>query len=284
MTVEKVEKEVSKQYLGLNNQRHSIEVDVAGGRVMSFCLDGKNHLAEKALFPGSTIWTSPQSDWDWPPSIVLDSQNYQLDTHTESVLMLSSEVCPQLNVSMVKTFSSISGGFRVEVEIHNAASYAQQYAPWQVTRVLGGDTYFRSASGITQNTGLELDQKGGSYRYRHNPALLEAGQKCFANESSGWIANVNEGLLFVKRFSPIPSQNVAPGEGELEVYAFDSEDSPYVEVEVQGAYEAIPAGAAAKWGIDWLLVEAPSELSSGAGEEADVEGACRIIEALVQGL
>ncbi len=47
-----------------------------GGRITTFSLDGKNVLTGPSVNPdnyGSTFWTSPQSDWDWPPIPEIDN-------------------------------------------------------------------------------------------------------------------------------------------------------------------------------------------------------------------
>ena len=51
-------------------------VDAAkAGRIVTFSLAGKNILtAAKSSQDnnwGSTFWPSPQSDWNWPPSVVM---------------------------------------------------------------------------------------------------------------------------------------------------------------------------------------------------------------------
>lgn len=225
---------------------------------MTFSLSGKNHLADKALFPGATTWTAPQSDWDWPPPPVLDSAEYAVCHSDEQTLHVKSGVCPQLGVSIGKAFSAIPRGFRVTTTIFNAANAPQAYAPWQVSRVLGGHTYFRSATGPLVSSGLPLQCEGDVYLYEHKPEQLSEGLKCFANNSGGWVANIFDGQIFIKRFPKLAVESVAPGEGEVEVYAFDSTSNPYVEVEVQGPYASIPPGAESAWVVDWLLIPLPA--------------------------
>lgn len=243
----------------LTNEQYSLSVDLAGGRVMEFSLAGKNHLADAALFPGSTIWTAPQSDWDWPPPPALDSEPYSVVHSNEQTLELTSAVCSQLNIRLTKTFSAIPHGFRVTTSINNVSSQAQTYAPWQVSRVLGGHTYFYSATGPLPNSNLPLQREGSVFLYEHNPKLLTEGVKCFANNSGGWIANIFAGQIFIKRFPKLDAVDVAPGEGEVEVYAFDCESNPYVEVEVQGPYSTIASGAQTSWAVDWWLIPVPDD-------------------------
>lgn len=267
----------------LRNQNRCLEVDSAGGRIMTFSLAGKNCLADKAMFPGATFWTSPQSDWGWPPPAVIDSDEYAVLANTGESIQLASGHCPKLKVQVRKAITPIEQGFRIVAEIQNIAASEQKYAPWQVTRVLGGATYFRSGTGLTSNTGLLMQSEGDAFCYRHDPSLLSEGQKCFANESSGWIANINDGLVFIKRFSAIPAAEVAPEEGELEVYAFESEQNPYVEVEVQGSYQTIPAGGYSQWSVDWLLFQAPDSLIQMMNRKnSGVNDVCRAIEELMQ--
>ena len=67
------------------------------------------------------------------------------------------------------------------------------------------------------------------------------------------MAHAASGLLFLKSFADVPPELQAPGEGEIEIYA----NNRYVEIEVQGPYALIDAGASASWAITWYLRKLP---------------------------
>ena len=60
-----------------------------------------------------------------------------------------------------------------------------------------------------------------------------------ADGVGGFVAHAASGLLFLKSFADVPPELQAPGEGEIEIYA----NNRYVEIEVQGPYAVIDAGA-----------------------------------------
>ena len=50
-----------------------------GGRIVTFSLSAHNILTGPAVDAanfGSTFWSSPQSDWNWPPPPEIDSAPY----------------------------------------------------------------------------------------------------------------------------------------------------------------------------------------------------------------
>lgn len=54
-------------------------VDAAiGGRIMEFSCHGRNALVTGGPQFGSTFWISPQSLWDWPPPVEIDSAPYAM--------------------------------------------------------------------------------------------------------------------------------------------------------------------------------------------------------------
>ena len=85
-------------------------------------------------------------------------------------------------------------------------------------------------------------------------------QKSFASGSDGWLANVFDGLLLIKRFAKVPLEREAPGEAEIEIYAHGDAAHPYIEVEQQGNYQTLTPGQSSSWTVQWDLLPAPAEL------------------------
>jgi hypothetical protein len=240
-----------------------------GGRITTFALDGINVLAGPEIDPnnfGSTFWTSPQSDWGWPPPSELDRQPYEYEFVGPSVV-LTSQPSPELEVRLVKRFSIDANRRSTELvyAIENLGTAPRCFAPWEVSRVPpGGVSFFpsgkkRDGSGPFQP--LVTREIDGITWYRHDAQSIEADQKLFADGAQGWMAHLGGDRLFIKTFSDISPQQQAPGEGEIEIYANRS----YLEIEQQGAYTEIKPGEVSQWTVRWYLRKLPSGVDPTLG-------------------
>jgi hypothetical protein len=247
---------------------HALELDgvrfevdpQAGGRVTSFSLGGFDVLAGSdvdANSYGSTFWTSPQSDWGWPPPAEVDRSPYSLVVQ-EDTLTLTGAPSPTLGVGVTKQFSAdrVRGAIALKYTIHNHGKTPKRYAPWEVSRVHArGLTFFPSGQASTGP--LRVQRLGMGTWFAHDPDVLtDVGQKSFAYGTQGLLAHAARGLLYVKSFATVPSELQAPGEAEIEVYA----NNRYVEVEVQGPYTVIEPGASVTWTVRWYLRKLPPSL------------------------
>ena len=234
------------------------EVDPrVGGRVTSFRLGGAEALLAPDVDPrnwGSTLWTSPQSDWGWPPPAEFDDVPYTVEPAPEAIVLVGPP-SDLLGVSLVKRFSADRGRRSILVEhgIRNVSSRPKTYAHWEVSRVpAGGLTFF--PTGASAGGSLTVRRIGAATWYEHEPTgLTDEGAKSFADGTGGFIAHVAGRLLFVKSFADLPPEAQAPGEGEVEIYA----NNRYAEVEVQGAYATIAPGTTATWTVRWSLRTLP---------------------------
>lgn len=236
-------------------------VDAAvAGRIVTCALGGKNILTSAKSREdnnwGSTFWTSPQSDWNWPPPAELDPGAYtaRLDG---AALVLESATLPGLELAVSKRFSVDAGYGVVTIEygIVNRGKQARSVAPWEISRVAsGGLTFFPMGDGLPWKGFQELlplTINNGVAWLSSATAPANADQKAFANGSEGWIAHVAGRLLLVKSFPGISAAQAAPGEAEIKLYT-DAGRS-YVEVENQGAYALLAPGAAVTWPVRWSL-------------------------------
>lgn len=246
----------------------SFEVDPqAGGRITSFRRGDAEVLVGPAVHPknwGSTLWTSPQSAWGWPPPAEFDDMPYEVVSRADGIELLGPPN-EALGVSLTKRFSVDARRDSVALEygIRNVASRPVTAAAWEVSRVPPGGLTFYPA-GATAGGALRLDRIGDGSWYRHDPSgLTEEGAKSFADGTGGFVAHVVGRLLFVKAFSDLPPRSQAPGEGEVEIHANDR----YVEVEVQGPYVRIEPGEVALWPVRWFLREIPPNMSLTAGSD-----------------
>lgn len=230
-----------------------------GGRIVTFAISGHNVLTgptvDAANF-GSTFWSSPQSDWNWPPPPEIDSAPY-VASLDGAVVSLSGATVTGLGLAVEKRFSADgqAGAVTVVYTIANRGGQARQVAPWEITRVAaGGLTFFPMGEGGPRKGPQDLLNTtivNGVAWFAYDAAAITADQKLFADGLGGWIAHVDGDLLLVKSFADTLPAQAAPGEAEIEIYA--NAGHTYVEVENQGAFVNLAPGAATTWTVRWIL-------------------------------
>jgi hypothetical protein len=251
------------------NGKHALKFDdvhfevdpKVGGRVTSFSIGGIDVLSGADVDAdsyGSTFWTSPQSDWGWPPPKELDRSPYSVVAGADT-LTLTGEPNLSLGVGVTKQFSvdRVRGAIVLKYLMHNLSDAPKRYAPWEVSRVHSrGLTFF--PSGPTSTGPLPMDRLGLGTWFAHDPTVLDkVGQKSFADGTHGFLAHTARGVLYIKSFTDVPPEMRAPGEAEIEIYA----NNRYVEVEVQGPYAVIEPGASMAWTVRWYLRKLPTSLA-----------------------
>jgi hypothetical protein len=255
------------------NQSLAIDPRV-GARITSFALDGQNVLSGpevNALNYGSTFWSGPQSDWDWPPPAELDREPYQASIEGAR-LVLRSQASPSLEVRLTKKVSVDAAAAAVDIEyvIENLARAPRRFSPWQVTRVpVEGVSFFPTGAreyGSGPFHALAGVQRGQPYTwFQFDPAASHADeQELFADGAGGFIAHAARGLVLVQSFADEPPTARAPGEAEIEIFLEAAADpaARYIELEVQGAYVTIAPGASSSWRVRWYLRHLPAGTSA----------------------
>jgi hypothetical protein len=246
-----------------------------GGRVTSFRLGEAEILTGRDVHPtnwGSTLWTSPQSDWGWPPPPAFDDAAYVVEADPEAIA-LSGPPDGALGVALLKRFSADAATRSIVVEhgVRNVGMRPRSLALWEVSRVPArGLTFF--PTGATAAGSLGVQRVGPATWYLHDPGgLTSEGAKIVADGTGGFVAHVVGRVLFVKSFTDLAPEAQAPGEGEVEIYANDR----YVEVEAQGPYVTVAPGATARWTVRWSLRQLPADVRVEAGNDALLAFACR---------
>ena len=254
---------------------NTLTVDVAhGAKILSFRHGGQELLAQKPeprpnpdgtpsrmrwINPnsyGSTFWTSPQAEWNWPPVPEYDSLPYTLESPVnESGLVVVSQPS-KYGYRIRKSFTAdpADGAIVITYSIINASGETRKVAPWEITRVPNGGY-------------LEFDAKEGDVTpadlmkvsFGEGPARLDidvADQNRKINvDGKGWLKFHDNGLVLTQRFPDIAPADAAPGEAEIQVY-IDARKS-FVEIEAQGPYKELQPGEALDWTVRWYL--APEE-------------------------
>ncbi|MDP9035935.1 MAG: DUF4380 domain-containing protein [Myxococcota bacterium] len=245
-----------------------------GGRVVAFTLAGENVLTgpdANATNYGSTFWTSPQSDWGWPPPPEIDNLPYMASIDS-GTLVLSGSDSRALGVRVTKAFSldGVSGAVSLDYTIQNSGAVSRSLAPWEITRVHpGGIVFFPSgARAYSADSGPALPtvQAAGTTWFEQldaDAATPSGNTKYFADGTRGWLARASAGTLFVKKFPEVPADAHAPGESAIELYV--SGDRAYIELENQGAYAPLAPGASIHWTVHWYLVKVPAGLDASVG-------------------
>jgi hypothetical protein len=249
-----------------------------GGRVTSLRCGDFELLSSRDVDPenyGSTFWTSPQTDWGWPPSQPIDRGPYAFDVDRDT-LTLRSAADAALGVRVTKRFRADHErqAFVLRYTVVNVSDASRKYAPWQVTRVRPNGVTFAGLAGRRPSDDATSTSTSTSTAtwFAHQAVLPATGQKTFARETGGMLAHARDGHLFVKVFEPVPLPMQAPGEAAIEIYANDR----YVELEVQGRYERIEPGCAISWSVTWYLRKLPPDVPLIAGSERLTHFAARL--------
>lgn len=227
----------------------------AGGKILSFkCGDVEviSLLPMREAF-GSTFWTSPQKEWNWPPVPEYDKMAYTVEEKDGS-LVLTSQVSERLKYRVRKEFTTDEKEKAVVVtySIVNEANEARKVAPWEITRVPneGGLIFFEAPTeSITPADLMTFQSAYGAAWYLSD--ATEANRKVNA-DGEGWLAYKNEKLLMVKKFQNLTSSQPAPGEAEIQVYV--NRGKTYIELESQGAYTELQPGESLSWIVRWYLM------------------------------
>ena len=266
-------------------QNQELEADPAtGGRIISIKLNGKNFLTGKeinASYWGSTLWPSPQKIWGGPDLAELDNKAYSVSLEKNVIKMVSQKE-PKFGFVFTKEISGSmqDSSFTIKYSITNQSGSAKKVAPWEVTRVYpDGLAFYPKGKGERWGNIANLaEDKNGitwfDYRRDKIPALHN---KFFSDGTEGWIAHVNENIIFVKTFPDIALEQAAPSEAELEIYTNPAKT--YMEIEQQGAYEELQPSASLSWQVTWYMRKLPANIKAEAGNPGLVAYVRKLVNA-----
>ena len=281
LSAQTVQKLDDEKYV-LSVQDLSMTVDAAhGGKILSFKLGEQEVIAQNpAAAPqpapqgegqprrrffnpnsyGSTFWTSPQKEWNWPPVPEYDSLPYTAEVK-DGPVKVADVVIPALFLQgqvskygyrVCKTFTVDPSdlAFVVTYSIVNESGETRQVAPWQISRVPNGGflEFDATPEGVTPADLMKVS-------FDENMATLEvdvADQNRKINvDGKGWLNFRDNGLVLTQRFPDIAQEDAAPGEAEIQVY-IDARKS-FVEIEAQGPYTTLKPGEKLDWTVRWYL-------------------------------
>ena len=245
---------MAQQQLTVGNVTMTISPE-KGARILSFQYKGQEVISQLTAPEsfGSTFWTSPQNEWNWPPVREFDKMPYQVEEH-DGRLIMTSEVSRRLKYRVRKEFSTDKkdNAIVVTYSIINESDETRQVAPWEITRVenKGGVIFFDAPlDGITPANLLPFNAANGAVWYQPDEA---AGNRKINADGKGWYAYCNNGLLLLKTFDDLQSSQPAPGEAEIQVYM--NRGKTFIELECQGAYTTLKPHEELSWTVRWYLL------------------------------
>lgn len=256
----------------ISTQNLRMAVDTANGaRISSFQVSESELLYvdfSNNNMAGSTFWPSPQSVWNWPPLVNLDSKPYQADIKGNR-LIVAGNTDSKTNLRFYKIFQGNAADTSIVIDyvMKNEKSTSQKWAPWEVTRVAGnGVTLYEKGdvapTGILEPFTEEID--GMIWYDQDKNKITQSGTFKFIGDGKGWIAHVVGGkYLLLKQFENIAQADAAPFEGEIEVYT--ARNSTYTEVENQGAYVSIASKDSVTWRVKWYARQLPANVDAKVG-------------------
>jgi len=229
-----------------------------GGKVVSFKLGDREMLSQLRGQNqyGSTFWTAPQAEWNWPPVTEFDRAAYEVSLDG-NVLTLTSQQAKKLPYVIEKKFMPAKkGGFiRVVYTIKNMGEESRKAAPWEISRVIANEEglifFDAPVEQVVAAQGDLIPFRGEAGASWYNFEQTRANRK-INSDGKGWLGYAVDGMLMVKKFADITPEQPAPGEAEIQVYV--NSGKTFIEIESQGAYQEMAAGQSISWTVDWYLM------------------------------
>ena len=145
----------------------------------------------------------------------------------------------------------------------NEGTAEQQLGPWEVTvmpangaSVLhpNGDT----PAGASSNVPIELQNDIAWYRYQSEKA--KDWHKGYYNANEGWLALIDQHRnVFIKSFPVIDASELAPKQGNIEVYVSGKQE--YIEIENHGKFVSLKPGEYFDYEVKWMIRKLPENIS-----------------------
>ncbi len=249
-----------------------ISANVAG-RVSSLKVDGTEMLftADKTnnLIWGSVFWSSPQSEWNWPPVEVLDSAPYKVSL-VENRVVFTSKIDPITGYQFIKSYGVDAEKKCISIvySIYNHSTVEKNVAGWEVTRFRPTGMAFFPQGNTDSNSGifypLAVEHIGDITWAKYQPEnLLQNHHKLMTDGKEGWIAYTSGGKLLVKEFTDVPVELIVSGEGEIELFA--NVEKTFWEIDQQGVMTKLAPGERLDWEVRWHSRTIPATVPATLG-------------------
>jgi hypothetical protein len=245
------------------------------GRISSLKIDGEEILlvASKTnnSIWGNVFWSSPQSEWGWPPIDVLDSAPYEVSVADDRIIF-TSKIDPRTGYKFIKSY-----GLNVErkcisiiYSIYNHSAVEKNVAAWEVTRFNPKGMAFFPQGNTESNSGifypLAVEHIGDFTWAKYEPEyLLQNHHKLMTDGKEGWVAYTTAGKLLVKEFADVPVELIVSGEGEIDLFA--NFEKTFWEIAQQGVMTTLAPGEHLDWEVRWHTRTLPANVPETLGSE-----------------
>ena len=257
-------------YLTISSGPLSLSVDLnVGARVASFTYNGKEVLKTSRDADnwqwGSTVWVSPQSSWNWPPTPTFDQNSFSSVTEEENRLMLVSDIDTVTNLQVTKSIRLAEDEqwghvATLRYRIYNRGDQPQTIGVWENTRV-PYEGYIEYPTGAAERlkdptNKVKIEEVAdGLSRIELNSSQPDK-QKVFYDIPAAegrYVSNsyVNNGLRFKKSWKRPAS--VAEGQDRMEIFLSKSTD--FAEIEIHGQNATIQPGEKVELTVFWQVKE-----------------------------
>jgi hypothetical protein len=254
--------------------RLDISANIAG-RISSLKIDGVELLLTadktKNLIWGSVFWSSPQSEWSWPPIEILDSAPYKVSIADDRIVF-TSKIDPITGYQFIKSYGVNAERQSISIlySIYNHSTVEKNVAGWEVTRFgPAGMAFF--PQGNTESTSgifypLAVEHVGDITWAKYDVTKLTRNHhKLMTDGKEGWIAYANAGRLLVKEFADVPVELIVSGEGEIELFA--NVEKTFWEIDQQGVMTRLAPGEHLEWEVLWHTRTLPASLPANLGSD-----------------
>ncbi|MCQ2196311.1 MAG: hypothetical protein MJZ60_02160 [Bacteroidaceae bacterium] len=248
----------------------TMTIDAANGaRIMSLKYDDTEVLSQNPQpnMYGSTFWTSPQKEWNWPPVREHDMARYAVE-QTDGKIIMTSQLSEKIPLRIRKTFEvdKKNDWICITYTITNEGKEDRKVAPWEVTRVPGeGVISFNAAAQsiwpadlmdfkqVKDESVFAIDKVDKQRKINANGAPDKKSKLKKPYNAMSVLRYSHNGLLLTKLFPDLKEGEPAPGEDEIQVYVH--QDALYCELEEQGAYTLLHPGDSMDWTVIWSLTK-----------------------------
>lgn len=247
-----------------------------GAKIMSYKL-GEDEVLNQGTAPnsfGSTFWTSPQKEWNWPPVAEYDTKPFEAEIVGDKLIVAGQKSKYDYSIRKEFTADKEHNAIEIKYTIVNESDETRLVAPWEISRVPNDGMIFFESDAVEAANNMV----GMPFEFEHDAAWFvmdehEENRKINA-DGTGWLAYLNsKGLLFAKKFQDIQPAEPAPAEAEIQVFA--NPGKTFMEIEEQGAYVTIEPQGTVSWTARWYLTRTNLEI---APSEALLEQAKALLQ------
>eukprot|EP00406_Dinophysis_acuminata_P080687 CAMPEP_0179261160 /NCGR_PEP_ID=MMETSP0797-20121207/26715_1 /TAXON_ID=47934 /ORGANISM="Dinophysis acuminata, Strain DAEP01" /LENGTH=340 /DNA_ID=CAMNT_0020969269 /DNA_START=69 /DNA_END=1091 /DNA_ORIENTATION=- len=220
---------------------------------------------------GSTFWPAPKSSWPgtWPPPAEIATGTYDVNMTNDTVL-LTSKPDEAAGIQVQKFFAADTAKkcLVLKYTITGLNETEVSYAGWETTYVpAGGLTFWKTGTPAAVHAafGSPLTEEIGGITYvdHANANITDRGAKISMRSDGRWMARATNETVFVKVFQAVAESDIAPGEGNIAMFAMPG----FASMETQGAYTATSINNPFTYVVCWYIKPLPDDALAVPGDE-----------------